>query len=165
MTKDEKIEYLEKSNKKLEEEIQKMRLVINNYKYDSLTGFLRRSDFSDRYDEMWYEYRTFGHRFLMAMVDLNGLHEINRELSFEAGDEFIIRVANQIKEHFEDSNLFRIGGDEFILLKRGNKEDFDDRLAKINNCSVFSVSSIDFTEEGKMFNSVDDGIKEIKKKG
>ena len=161
----EKILYLEKSNNQLKQEVQKLRAKIKSYKYDELTGFLRRKDFNDRFDEMWHEYNEFGHRFIMAMVDLDGLHELNRELSFEAGDEFIVTVADQIKLHFEDSNLFRIGGDEFMILKRGNdKEDFDSRLNLIENCTVFSVAVQDgFGTEVDMFNAVDDGIKERKK--
>jgi diguanylate cyclase (GGDEF)-like protein len=155
-----KIEYLEKANKKLKQEIQKLRQTIKNYKYDTLTGLLRRSDFNDRFDELFYEHKEFGHRFILAMVDLNGLHEINRDVSFEAGDEFIIHVANQLKELFEDSNIFRIGGDEFMLLKRGNDiEDFDKRLELIEDCETFSVTTQDGYEcESEMFNAVDDGI-------
>ena len=120
MTLKEKNEYLEKANSKLKQEVQKLRLTIKNYKYDSLTGLLRRADFNDRFDEMWYANKEFGHRFILAMIDLNGLHALNRDVSFEAGDEFIQKVANELKDLFEDSIIFRIGGDEFMILKRGN---------------------------------------------
>ncbi len=164
MTQKERNEHLERANQKLKEEVQKLRLKIKNYKYDDLTGLLRREDFNDRFDEMWYEHKEFGHRFILAMIDLNGLHDLNRDMSFEAGDEFIIRVANQLKELFEDSNIFRIGGDEFMLLKRGNDiQDFEKRLESVEDCEVFLTTTQDgYKEEIEMFNAVDDGV--IKKK-
>jgi len=165
MKNEEKIEYLEKANKQLKQEVQKLRIKIKNYKYDELTGLLRRKDFNDRFDEMWHEYKEFGNRFIMAMIDLDGLHELNREISFEAGDDFIRRVSDDMKNLFEDSNLFRIGGDEFMILKRGNdKEFFDERLQSIESCTCFSVSVVNgFDSEIDMFNAVDDGIKENKR--
>jgi len=160
MTQKEKNEYLEKTNTKLKQEVQKLRLIIKNYKYDSLTGLLRRSDFNDRFDEMWYSYKEFGHRFILAMVDLNGLHALNRDVSFEAGDEFIQKVANDLKEKFEDSIIFRIGGDEFMILKRGNDiNDFNKRLESIEGVEVFSTTTQDgHKAEVDMFNAVDDGV-------
>jgi len=160
MTQKEKIEYLEKSNQRLKKEVQKMRQIIKNYKYDEMTGLLRRADFNDRFDELWFSYTEHGHRFILAMIDLNGLHELNRDVDMNAGDDFIISTANKIKQLFEDSNSFRIGGDEFMILKRGNDiEDFNERLKQIPNCEVFSVTTQDgYESESEMFNAVDAGV-------
>ena len=105
-------------------------------------------------------YKEFGHRFILAMVDLNGLHALNRDVSFEAGDEFIQKVANELKEKFEDSIIFRIGGDEFMVLKRGNDiGEFNKRLESIQGVEVFSTTTQDNHEtEVDMFNAVDDGV-------
>jgi diguanylate cyclase (GGDEF)-like protein len=161
-----KIKLLEKSVKKLKGEIRNLKNLIKQYKYDDLTGFLKRADFNDRFDELWYEWENFGHRFIIAMVDLNGLHELNREMSFEAGDEFITETADQLKELFEDTNIFRVGGDEFMLLKRGNGEkDFIKRLEQLNNVE-FGIStsySKNYESAAELFNNVDTQI--IKKKG
>lgn len=160
MTDIEKIDFLEKNISKLKQEVQKLRLVIKNYKYDSLTGLLRRSDFNDRFDELWYYHKEFGHRFILAMLDLNGLHELNRSVSFEAGDELIINVANQLKNSFEDSNIFRAGGDEFVILKRGNDVDgFIERLNTIDNIEYGVVTTQEnYESEQEMFNRVDEII-------
>jgi diguanylate cyclase (GGDEF)-like protein len=160
------IDYLEKSNKKLKKEIQELRRKLKSYKYDDMTGLLRRTDFNDRFDELFHNYDSFGHRFIIAMVDLNGLHEINRLYDMEAGDEFIIRIANILKELFEDSNIFRIGGDEFMILKKGNDiEHFNERLNKIPDSEVFSVTTQDgYKTEAEMFRAVDAGIIAKKKK-
>jgi diguanylate cyclase (GGDEF)-like protein len=161
-----KIKLLEKSVKKLKAEVRDLKNLIKQYKYDDLTGFLKRADFNDRFDELWYEWENFGHRFIVAMVDLNGLHELNREMSFEAGDEFITETADQLKELFEDTNIFRVGGDEFMLLKRGNGEDkFVERLEKLTNIEygVATSYSGNYENAAELFNDVDSQI--IKKKG
>jgi len=156
----EKIIYLEKSNNKLKREIQDLRNKIKMYKYDTLTGLLRREDFSERLDEFWYNYTEFGHNFILAMIDINGLHSINRNIGFDAGDELIISVANQLKEKFGDSVIARYGGDEFLILHKGtNVEYFDERLKTIDNAEVYFVYSGDkFETMGEMFCVVDDGV-------
>lgn len=164
MNKQDKIDYLEKSNKSLKQEIQKLRQVIKSYKYDKLTGLLLRADFHDRLDEMWYEFNEFGHRFIIAMIDLDGLHDLNRDISFEAGDEFIKQISNELKEHFEDSNLFRAGGDEFMILRRGNDiEGFLKKLNKITRSTTGAVlideenvEKFSITDEQAAFNKVDE---------
>jgi diguanylate cyclase (GGDEF)-like protein len=151
-------------SKELLNEIKRLRSEVQQYQHDELTLLKTRKDFNKYFSDMWYEYKKFGHRFILAMVDLNGLHALNRDFSFEAGDEFIVNVSNQLKDLFEDSNIFRIGGDEFMLLKRGNDiDDFNKRLISIKDCEVYSVTTQEgFETESEMFNKVDDGI--IKKK-
>lgn len=166
MTDKDKISLLEKSVNKLKNDIRKLKNDIKNYKYDDLTGFLKRADFNDRFDEMWYEWENFQHRFILGMVDLNGLHELNREMSFEMGDEFIVETADHLKDLFEDSNIFRVGGDEFMLLKRGNDvKTFTERLGKLENVEFGVVASYEgnFKSAADMFNNVD--LQVIKKKG
>ena len=125
----------------LKSQVEKLKKEVQKYKYDSLTGLCRRGDFQTRLEEMWYEYNEFGHRFIAAMIDIDGLHNLNRTAGgLEAGDELIKSVVNQIKENFEDSNIFRWGGDEFVILKRGNyHNEFKKRLNLINNSTVASV--------------------------
>ena len=153
--------------KELLNEIKRLRLEVQDYQHDSLTKLKTRKDFNKYFSDIWYEYKEYKHRFLLAMIDINGLHELNRDPNggFEAGDNLIKAVGNQLKEYFEDSNIFRIGGDEFMVLKRGNDiKDFDRRLALIENCEVYSVSVEDgFEDDTEMFNEVDNGILSKKK--
>lgn len=172
MNKQDKIEYLEKSNNNLKQEIQKLRHIIKTYKYDKLTGLLLRSDFHDRLEELLYEFNEFNHRFIIAMVDLDGLHDLNRDISFEAGDEFIKQIADELKEHFEDSNLFRVGGDEFMILKRGYDIDgFVEQLNKITRSTTSSflvnketAEEFNISNEQDLFNKVDSVVIDKKSK-
>lgn len=65
--------------------------------------------------------------FAIAIFDLNDLKTINDCFGHKAGDQYIIRAARLICEHFRHSPVFRIGGDEFAVLLEG--QDFENRVA------------------------------------
>lgn len=48
-------------------------------------------------------------------IDVNGLHELNNEKGHDAGDEMLKYVANQLKDIFFLDQVYRIGGDEFVV--------------------------------------------------
>ena len=56
------------------------------------------------------------------LIDLNNLHEINREEGYEAGDKYIIKIINDIKNIFDTHQasyrIYRIGGDEFLIISQ-----------------------------------------------
>jgi len=57
--------------------------------------------------------------FAVAVCDVNGLKHINDTLGHKAGDEYIRQAATLICDHFKHSPVFRIGGDEFVVLLDG----------------------------------------------
>lgn len=61
----------------------------------------------------------------VVVFDLNGLKVINDNLGHEAGDEYIKSAANLICRQFAHSPVFRIGGDEFVVILRG--ADYENR--------------------------------------
>ena len=58
--------------------------------------------------------------FALVVLDLNGLKEVNDNLGHQAGDEFIRRGCALICNIFRHSPVFRIGGDEFVVIAQGN---------------------------------------------
>lgn len=52
-------------------------------------------------------------------IDVNGLHEINNHLGHQAGDSMLKTVAYILRKNFRSGEIFRIGGDEFVILCRG----------------------------------------------
>lgn len=48
-------------------------------------------------------------------IDVNGLHAINNAHGHEAGDNMLRAVANLCVKHFGADNVYRIGGDEFLV--------------------------------------------------
>lgn len=61
----------------------------------------------------------------VVVFDLNGLKVINDTLGHEAGDEYIKNACVLICQQFKHSPVFRIGGDEFVAILKG--EDYANR--------------------------------------
>ena len=51
-----------------------------------------------------------------VFVDANGLKELNDTAGHEAGDQLLIRIAKKLMRVFLASEIFRTGGDEFVIL-------------------------------------------------
>lgn len=51
-----------------------------------------------------------------VFVDANGLKEINDTVGHEAGDKLLIHIAQKIMQFFPAMHVYRIGGDEFVVL-------------------------------------------------
>ncbi len=139
------IDHNETLIKKLRAEIEILKKEKKYYKYDHLTGFPLRKDFENMLDTLWHEHTDFGNRFIYAIVDINDLKKTNTDHGRLYGDAFIINVADQIKTVFEDSFIYRIGGDEFCILKKGNSIDkFTERLKTLDDVE-YGVALVDDT--------------------
>jgi diguanylate cyclase (GGDEF)-like protein len=157
-------EYLLEQNSKLKDEVVNLQRQLKKYKYDNLTGLHLRADFNEMLDTMWYEFQEFSHDFVMVMIDLNGLHAINRDIGFDAGDSYIIDMARDLKETFPEMFIYRIGGDEFMLLKKGTMRKECENFLKELKTAEFGATSTEFGYDAvsEMFNFVDNEI--IRKK-
>jgi len=85
---------------------------VIKYKYDYLTGMKLRMDFEDELFDLFSENKDF----YLIMIDINGLHNINRDRGYHEGDLVIKKVSRIIKKYFPLLS-YRIGGDEFIILE------------------------------------------------
>ena len=59
-------------------------------------------------------------RFALVVADVNGLKTVNDELGHEAGDQLIRNASRCICRIFAHSPVFRIGGDEFVVILTGS---------------------------------------------
>ena len=89
-------------------------------KRDSLTGVGSKTAYdmeSETIDEQIKnkEKPAFG----IAMVDLNYLKTTNDHYGHAIGDEALAKLANTICLVFKHSPVYRVGGDEFVVLLRG----------------------------------------------
>ena len=64
-------------------------------------------------------------KFALAMVDLNHLKLINDNYGHERGNEYIKKSCSVICHVFAHSPVFRVGGDEFVVVLNG--DDFENR--------------------------------------
>lgn len=86
---------------------------------DQCTGLKNRSAYEKHLRE------TAAHRFDSAAcvyVDANGLHEVNNAQGHAAGDRLLRTVAQCLRARFPETEVYRIGGDEFVVFPVGLDE-------------------------------------------
>lgn len=52
--------------------------------------------------------------------DVNNLKHTNDTFGHQAGDELILKTANTISEFFKDDEIYRVSGDEFVVISENN---------------------------------------------
>lgn len=96
--------------------------VKNKTAYDRAALRLRRDMEAGR--------RDFG----MVMLDLNDLKHVNDRYGHERGDEYLVNNCRFICSIFKHSPVYRIGGDEFLVLLTGTDlENLDTLLAEMDH--------------------------------
>ena len=58
--------------------------------------------------------------FCMFLFDLNDLKAVNDTYGHEKGDEYIIKSCKMIEKAVPNTDIYRIGGDEFVVFMEGN---------------------------------------------
>lgn len=87
---------------------------------DALTGVGNRRAFDLACEREEARCREVGHRLSAIQVDLDGLKAINDRHGHAAGDSYLRRAAQALREHLRrDGHLARTGGDEFVVLLPG----------------------------------------------
>ena len=93
---------------------------------DPLTGVKSKAAYAE--SEKTYEAQIKDgtiQDFGIVVCDVNGLKHVNDTLGHKAGDDYIRSACNLLCEFFKHSPVFRVGGDEFVVLLQGR--DFDAR--------------------------------------
>jgi diguanylate cyclase (GGDEF)-like protein len=108
---------------------------------DSLTGIRNKTAYDYEVEKLEKDIADGFIEFGLAMVDLNFLKKINDTYGHEKGNISIRRLCMLVCEVFDHSPVFRIGGDEFIVILKFRDyknvdaliEDFNNRLNDIQN--------------------------------
>ncbi len=115
--------YLERLNIILNRFFQKLRLDALNQRLlqmtetDAMTHVKNRTAFETKLGELQAKISSeYKPRFALAVFDINNLKSINDNLGHEAGDEYIINSCRLICRTFKKSAVYRIGGDEFVVI-------------------------------------------------
>lgn len=85
--------------------------------YDCLTGLGNRYAMNE-----YVEHLKDGQDMGIIYCDMTGLKKINDEKGHKAGDRLLVRGAESLKKVFDQYAVFRIGGDEFLILCAGISE-------------------------------------------
>ncbi len=98
---------------------------------DPLTGVGSKAAYDNKVMELNEQLENGLTEFALVMVDMNNLKQINDEFGHKAGDLYIKGCCHLICEAFKHSPVFRIGGDEFVVILRG--ADYDARLQTVED--------------------------------
>lgn len=78
-------------------------------------------------------------------IDANGLHEINNERGHEAGDQLLHAVAERLREQFPRDDLYRVGGDEFVVFPAPAAEaEYEARMRAVSESLAAQGYSISY---------------------
>ena len=93
---------------------------MNDIAYtDTLTGVKSRTAYDEEIRKLNNSIQMGFDQFGVVMFDINGLKSINDTYGHEAGNMYIINGCRLICNVFKHSPVFRIGGDEFIVILIG----------------------------------------------
>ncbi len=106
--------------------------LLNKFKQqiftDELTGVKNRHSYSTDIDSIKESQPEY---IGILFIDINKLKEINDTLGHSFGDELIVNCALLLKKIFGDF-LYRIGGDEFVVLDTSvNKSTFEQKVSEL----------------------------------
>ena len=87
---------------------------------DALTGLFNRTKFEKHVSLLNEEHPD---TIECVYIDVVGLHEINNHLGHQTGDSMLCMVAGTARSFFPNDRLYRIGGDEFVILCCNRKHD------------------------------------------
>ena len=79
--------------------------------HDKLTGCYNRT----KLDITVPEYENYG-QYAIIFFDINNLKKVNDIHGHKIGDRVLVRLSNQLRYWHEYGDLYRIGGDEFIVV-------------------------------------------------
>ena len=98
---------------------------------DVLTGVGNRTAYEDRVRRINDEIGAGAQPFAVALFDVNGLKEINDLRGHKQGDRAISEMAETLKRIFEGEEIYRIGGDEFVVILGTACADPESRLNEV----------------------------------
>ena len=109
------------SAKDINEKKQEEQRLIEAAKLDSMTLVFNHETTMEYISEILTVESDRKHA--LFMLDIDNFKGLNDTLGHQVGDEFLIRLARDLKEHFRESDIVgRIGGDEFFALMRNVEE-------------------------------------------
>jgi len=112
---------------------------------DVMTGTKNKTAYEEVVETISQEIRDKVAKFALVMFDINNLKITNDTYGHDQGDILIVTAAKLMQQVFGENNVFRVGGDEFVVLLCHEKadsyqerlQDFADRLNKLNEEKQF----------------------------
>ena len=103
---------------------------------DILTGSLNRNAMNNRVSQLDNIKDDSVKSVGILFADLNGLKYVNDNSGHLEGDRFLKKAAAVLRQIFVDDEIYRAGGDEFMVLALNvNEEDFNNKVNRVKEIS------------------------------
>lgn len=100
---------------------------------DMLTGIMNRNIMNNRVDRVIAGKDVLETPFAIIFADMNGLKHLNDTRGHQAGDTLLKDAADLLSDVFYDAEVYRVGGDEFMVIAcKTDPETVDRRIAELN---------------------------------
>ncbi len=115
---------------------------------DMLTGLYNRHYLKDRINAEFQRVERYGHQLSCAVIDLDGLKEINDQFGHVEGDRLLRCVADTLRTSVRKADaVIRTGGDEFLILFPST--DLQNAVHALQNI-IRRLADIEFRTEGQL---------------
>ena len=124
------MENIDDEVKEKEEQLKNLQSVERMVRLDELTGIRNNNAFTELSQELDNSIRMADAemRFGVVMCDVNDLKRYNDTRGHSFGDELLRRACRMICETFPHSQVYRIGGDEFVVYLTGEEYEIREEL-------------------------------------
>lgn len=100
-------------------------------RHDELTNMPNRTAFFDDMEFYLVEAEQRHEEFALLNIDLDGFKYVNDHYGHHMGDYVLTQVVTRISRSLEENDvLYRIGGDEFVLIDKGTEKEEITRKAQ-----------------------------------
>ena len=106
----------EQEAKGLQDHVTEMNEIVYQ---DALTHVKNRASYEEVEKELRDEIAGKNAEFGIVMADLNSLKEINDQYGHDKGNKYIVGTCNMLCNTFLHSPVYRVGGDEFVVVLKG----------------------------------------------
>ena len=103
---------------------------------DLLTGVMNRNSMNNRVSQ--FISGSVPHKSLaVVFADLNGLKPVNDNQGHDAGDNLLKEASFVLRDYFDNGEIYRAGGDEFLVIIIDQpKEELEERIKKLRENSM-----------------------------
>lgn len=119
---------------------------------DALTSVKNRNAYEQKekeYDALIRSGQEFD-GFSLAVFDVNNLKCINDSYGHEKGDEYIIESSRLLCQAYRNSPVYRIGGDEFVVILTGENEKLCNEILENLYAKVDELEHMDIQDYEKI---------------
>ena len=97
---------------------------------DNLTGAGNKAAYEKQITHIDWDILAGNASFAIVMVDLNYLKRINDNFGHDRGNLYIKNLYSVLRQVFQEDMIFRIGGDEFVVILHGPRAEMAHALVQ-----------------------------------